>query len=164
MPKSRNIKNQSNDEYTFSTVVYVTDQYTCENLIAKGREIADETETNLYVVNVSNIDSVKRPIDLNALEYLYQISRKHQAVMNIFYETDILGVLNKTAKEYDALNVVIGAPRQESSVLESFLRMNRQCTFHMVYTSGTCVQTTEENVMLSENDLTEAPGKKVHYV
>lgn len=136
MNKSHTAKVLKNDEFGTSTVVYVTDQYACEALIAQGRKIADQTETNLYVVNVSNGSSPEHPIDLNALEYLYQISRKHQAVMNVFYETDILGILKKTADDYNAEHVVIGAPRQMTSVLTDFLSSKSECTFHMVYPNG----------------------------
>lgn len=146
MPKSHNDFNQQTDEFAFSTVVYVTDQYACETLIAEGRKIADRTVTNLYVVNVSSGDTTTRPIDLNALEYLYQTSRKHHAVMNVFYETEILEILKKTAIDYNASHIVIGAPRQPTTVLNEFLGANENCTFYMVHPNGNSMEVTIEDL------------------
>ena len=69
------------NKYKTSTIVFVTDQMHCENLIKTGRKIADIAKNDLYVINIQCKDRLET--DAAALEHLYGISRSYGATMQM---------------------------------------------------------------------------------
>lgn len=124
------------DKYQKSTLVCVTDQKRCENLIEAGRKIADETNTNLYVINVNKMDIAGRKTDLDALDHLFSVSKQNDAVMNVFYGMNIQEVLERATKEYYAENVITGIPVGEKSVVVKMWNKISSVHFYMVNIDG----------------------------
>lgn len=97
------------------TVVCVTTQSKCERLIQAGRRVADLTGTELTVVNVSSPNITRE--DSEALDYLFNASKKYNALMTIFYSDDPYKTIVEYLKTNKASNVVTGMPQQKNSVL-----------------------------------------------
>lgn len=135
MEKSENSL-RKHDEYQKSTLVCVTDQKRCENLIEAGRKIANDTNTNLYVINVNKMDIAGKQTDLSALDHLFSVSKQNKAVMNVFYGVNIQEVLKKATNEYEAENVVTGVPDGEKSVVVQLWQKIDWVHFYMVNVNG----------------------------
>jgi len=127
----------------YSTIVLVTDQVRCERLIQAGRRLADKTGTRLYVVNVNKMDIAGRQTDIGALDYLFHISKKNNAVMNIFYGVDVTDVLKQAVTDYNAVNVVTGRPCNEESVLSELWNAVEDVHFHVVNAKGEIASTQD---------------------
>jgi len=98
-----------------ATVVCVTSQLQCERIIRAGRSIANISDTELLVVNVSAPDFTRQ--DGEALEYLFRISKENDARMTVLYSDESLKTLTDFIKKSGAVNVVTGMPQQGTSVL-----------------------------------------------
>ena len=98
-----------------STVVCVTSQLQCERIIRAGRSIANLTDTQLLVVNVSSTDFTSQ--DGEALEHLFRVSKENDAQMTVLYSNESLKTLTDFIKKSSAVNVVTGMPQQGASVL-----------------------------------------------
>ena len=98
-----------------ATVVCVTSQFQCERIIRAGRSIANISDTELLVVNVSAPDFTRQ--DGEALEYLFRISKENDARMTVLYSDESLKTLTDFIKKSGAVNVVTGMPQQGTSVL-----------------------------------------------
>jgi len=108
-------KNDVISENSHSTVVCVTNQYKCERLIKAGRRVADLTRTTLTVVNVSSPDIT--PEASKALDHLFNVSKKYNALMTIFYSDEALKTIGEYIKINKAANVITGMPQDKDSVL-----------------------------------------------
>ncbi|SDN11327.1 hypothetical protein [Acetanaerobacterium elongatum] len=120
------------NKYISATIVCVTDQINCERIIKRGREIADKTKTNLYVINVDN--GSKR--DIAAIEHLFHVSKEYNAVMNIFYNNQVLDTLVNCVHEYHAVNIVSGMPQTVNSILNKLWVMMPQIDYYMIGLEG----------------------------
>ena len=120
------------NKYTSSTIVCVTDQMNCDRIIKRGRDIADKTNTNLYVIH---IDSGKER-DTTAIEHLFDVSKQNKAVMNIFYNNDVLDTIMDCIKEFDAVNVVSGMPQTIDSILNKLWVSMPHIDYYMIGING----------------------------
>ncbi|MFA9380910.1 MAG: hypothetical protein ACERKO_07610 [Acetanaerobacterium sp.] len=120
------------DQHSSSTIVCVTDQINCERIITRGREIAEKTQTNLYVINVDS----GHTRDLDAIEHLFRVSKKNGAVMNIFYNKRVLDTIMNCIGEYTATNVVSGIPQTVDSILNQLWEVMPQIDYYMIGLKG----------------------------
>ena len=98
-----------------STIVCVTNQYECERLIKAGRVVADLSNTDLRVINVSPVDISRT--DFAALEYLYEVSKQYEASMSILYSDDAYHTLASYLKQNKASHVVTGESDGKNTML-----------------------------------------------
>ena len=98
-----------------TTVVCVTNQFQCERIIRAGRSIANISDTELLVVNVSPLDFARQ--NGEALEHLFRVSKENNAQMSVLYSDEALKTLTNFIKKSHAVNVVTGMPQQDNSVL-----------------------------------------------
>lgn len=103
------------NKYKTSTIVFVTDQMHCENLIKTGRKIADIAKNDLYVINIQCKNRLET--DAAALEHLYGISRTYGATMQMMCAESPLRAMISCAKKFRARHVLTGAPNEDGSVL-----------------------------------------------
>ena len=115
------------------TLVLVTDQIACQRLIAGGRQLADEQGTHLGVVNVTQNTAKGNP---KAIEYLYQISKDHDATMMIYYSAQPMKRLTEIIAQQAPANIVTGLPHGEHSVLYRLWVRFRQTHFFVVEEDG----------------------------
>lgn len=102
-----------------STVVCVTDQFSCERLIHVGRKIADMAKTPLYVISSGK---PSRSINHDALEHLFTVSKEYGATMDVFYSETPFDTLIEYLRDSAALHVVTGMPQEENSILNRLWR------------------------------------------
>ena len=111
-----------------STVVCVTDQRRCERLIKAGRVIANLSKTELTVISV--VDQKHHTADPEALEFLFHVSKQHNAVMSILYSSDPLRCIADFIAENQAVNVVTGMREGSHSILPKlWQKFNDTCFF-----------------------------------
>lgn len=115
-----------------STIVCVTDQINCERIIKKGKEIADKTHTNLYVINIDT----GHTRNLEAIEHLFRVTKDNGGVMNIFYNKQVLDTIINCIGEYNAINVVSGIPQTVDSILNQLWESMPQIDYYMIGLKG----------------------------
>ena len=95
-------------------MVCVTGQLTCERLIRAGAELAKKEAAELSVVHVSHMNQsfLGNPMEGEALEYLFAISKEFGADMTLLRDDNILGALVNHARKIGATHVVMGVSGQ----------------------------------------------------
>ena len=110
---------------TPTTVVCVTDQFSCERLIHVGSRIAQLAETPLVVVSSRQLSP---SLNHEALDHLFSITKSYGADMNVFYSEYPFETLRSFLQGSGAQHVVTGMPQEENSILpllwERFPHMN----------------------------------------
>ena len=91
-------------------MVCVTRQKTCERLIKKGAEIRDKHNGNLFVIHVAKEGNhfLGKDEDGEALEYLFEESKKYGAVLNVVRALDVLETLRAITKKNEIHLIVLG--------------------------------------------------------
>lgn len=138
-----------------STVVCVTDQRRCERLIKAGRVIADISKTGLTVISV--VDPA-RSADPEALEFLFGVSKLHNAVMSIQYSADALRCIADFIADNKALNVVTGMREGENSILPKLWQRFSATCFFTVTQDGEYRRTAELAANAASKAAHSAPG------
>ncbi len=134
------------NKYISATIVCVTDQINCERIIKRGREIADKTKTNLYVINVDN--GSRR--DIAAIEHLFRVSKEYNAVMNIFYNDKVLDTILNCIREYNAVNVVSGMPQTVNSILNKLWAVMPQIDYYMIGLEGDVTVISSKKAVINQ--------------
>ena len=132
-----------------STVVCVTSQLQCERLIRAGRSIANLSDTQLLVVNVSAPDFTRQ--DGEALEYLFRISKEHEAQMTVLYSDEAFKTLIDYIKKNAAVNVVTGMPQQGVSGLYKMWEKLKGTSFFTVDADGSFVNMSRSRKAMKES-------------
>jgi len=91
-------------------MVCVTGQLTCERLIRAGAQLAQKEAAELSVVHVARMNQnvLGNPMEGEALEYLFSISREFGADMTLLRDDNTLAALTNHAKKIGATHVVMG--------------------------------------------------------
>ncbi len=97
-------------------MVCVTEQKTCERLIKKGIEITQSKDTEIFVLHVAtrDIKVIEDPKSAEALEYLFEESKKYGASVTVLKSNDILNTLSKFAIENDIDYMILGETRLQN--------------------------------------------------
>ena len=93
-------------------LVCVTDQYSCENLIKRGKSIADEHKLPLSVLNVSPQNSGCN-VNSDALQHLYNVSKQYGAPMSVIYNDDVSLITAGFICKNNITAIVTGMPKVE---------------------------------------------------
>ncbi len=118
------------------TVVFVTNQYSCDRIIYAARIVAEETQTELNIIEILDSEYELNP---EAIDYLYNLAKQVGATMRIVFTGDKLAVMRETIAQYDCLAVVTGMPSSHESVLYDLWKQYSQKQFHAVDASGELV-------------------------
>lgn len=97
-----------------TTVVCVTDQFSCERLIHVGSRIARLAETPLVVVSSGQLSP---SLNHEALDHLFSVSKSYGADMNVFYSESPFETLLSFLQGSGAQHVVTGMPQEKNSIL-----------------------------------------------
>ncbi|HAB00534.1 MAG TPA: hypothetical protein DCE08_03395 [Ruminococcaceae bacterium] len=120
------------------TLVCVTDQRKCERIIRAARKIADISDSDLYVLNVSHPEITRQ--DTDSLQYLFDVSKEHNAVMHVVYSENPARVLGQFIKEHKITTVVTGLPQGEDSILYRLIARFHSTDFFAVDYDGTALR------------------------
>lgn len=91
-------------------MVCVTQQQTSKRLIKTGSELANTSRDSLYVIHVVNEKDklLYHLSDGEALEYLFEITKKLGADLVIKRSKDVIETLVEFAKENEITHIVLG--------------------------------------------------------
>lgn len=93
-----------------NVLICVTGQLSCERLIIAGAKIAEKTQGQAYVLHVARTGKgvLGYANEPEALEYLLGVSVKHGADMVVIKSDDVLGTIERQARELNAGTLVSG--------------------------------------------------------
>ena len=91
-------------------MVCVTRQKTCERLIAIGYKAALKTNAELHVVHVakSGTNFLNNPHEGEALDYLFQISKKSGAEMSVLRSDHVVNTITEFVKDNKISVLILG--------------------------------------------------------
>ena len=118
-------------------LVCVTGQKTCERLIQEGHRLAIEREEELSVLHVARKGDglMGGTSEAEALEYLFEVSRKRGADMTVIRSDEVVKTVEKHARKIGASLIVLGGPRRGARDLTADMRAHMpDIEFHIVYT------------------------------
>lgn len=99
-----------------NVMVCVTQQKTCERLILGGHELIKSENDKLYVIHVVN-EKEKFLTDVDdgeALEYLFEVSKKAGADLTVLRSKNVLKTMIDFAKNHNITHIVMGnSPKNE---------------------------------------------------
>ncbi|WP_057976458.1 universal stress protein [Caloramator mitchellensis] len=118
-------------------LVCVTQQKTCERLIKKGAELKKDFGGELFVIHVAKDGDnfLDNPMQNDALEYLFDISKEYEASMTVLRSNNVVEAIEKFAKENDISQIVLGAAPgdvKENIILKGLYEKLPKCEFHIV--------------------------------
>ena len=99
-----------------NVMVCVTQQKTCERLITNGYNLVQAQKGNLFIVHVVNEKGkfLNHGDDGEALEYLFDVSKKSGANLTVLRSKDVAKTIIDFARENDITHIIMGtAPRGE---------------------------------------------------
>ena len=125
---------------TSKTVVLVTNQFKCERIIKAGQVLADLSNTGLCVLSVQSNEFPQNP---EAINYLFDVSTKSGAIMNVMYSENVEKTIVHDIKEHKPVNVISGMPRQKNSILHKLWTRFTHITFFTVNEEGVLTEVTD---------------------
>lgn len=131
---------------TPTTVVCVTDQFSCERLIHVGRRIADMSGTSLVVVSSGQLSP---SLNHEALDHLFSVSKEYGADMDVFYSETPFETLLSFLQGSGAQHVVTGMPQEKNSILNLMWERFPQMNFYTVDTDSSLYPRTSERAEVS---------------
>ncbi len=109
-----------------NVMVCVTQQRTCERLILRGHKLIKSENDNLYVIHVVNEKGMflEHHNDGEALEYLFDVSKKAGANLTVLRSKDIMKTMVEFAGKAHISHIVIGARPEEGEVQDQNFGLN----------------------------------------
>lgn len=119
-------------------LVCVTQQKTCERLIKRGAELKRNNEkSELYVVHVAKEGDnfLNNPLQDDALEYLFEISKEHGASMTVLRSNLIAKTIAEFARTHNVSDIVLGSSPSDyrnNSIIVEIKSLLPEIQFHIV--------------------------------
>ncbi|MTI68735.1 MAG: universal stress protein UspA [Firmicutes bacterium] len=92
-------------------MVCVTQQKTCERLILSGYNAIENENDKLFVIHVVNENDyfLYNSNDGEALEYLFDVSKKVGADLTVTRSKDVIKAIEEFARDKNITNIIMGA-------------------------------------------------------
>lgn len=109
-------------------MVCVTQQKTCERLILKGNELIESADDKLYVIHVVNEKEkfLENCSDGEALEYLFQVSKKSGADLTVLRSKNILKTILDFARNNKVTHIIMGSSPEDKDFNSGSIRLKLQ--------------------------------------
>ncbi|GFN34533.1 universal stress protein [Tepidimicrobium xylanilyticum] len=109
-------------------MVCVTQQKTCERLILEGYKLIKSKEDKLYVIHVVNEreNFLEYANDGEALEYLFNVSKKAGADLTVLRSKDVLKTIINFAKSNSITHIVMGSSQNQGMEEKAGIGMQLQ--------------------------------------
>ncbi len=109
-------------------MVCVTQQKTCERLIFRGTELKESNDDKLYVIHVVNEKEkfLDYGSDGEALEYLFQVSKKSGADLTVLRSKNILKTLLDFARSNEVTHIIMGDSPEGEDLDRGSIRLKLQ--------------------------------------
>ena len=118
------------------TIVFVTNQFSCDRLIHAARIVAEDTKTELNIIEI--LDS-EYDLDPKAIDYLFMLAKQVNATMRLVSGDDKIGLMKNTIAQRDVSCIVTGMPSSHNSVLYDLWKEFPGKQFHTVDSNGQLV-------------------------
>ncbi len=119
-------------------MVCVTQQKSCERLIDQGKKLACNDDDELYVVHAikENWKYFGKLKEADALEYLFEVSKKRNAELDVLNVKDIESALSEFAEKH-SIDIIVMGESLETSSQQNMINRLQACTsktvqFHIV--------------------------------
>lgn len=98
-------------------MICVTQQKSCERLIERGSDLVKGKKDELHVVHVvkENWKYFGQLKEADALEYLFEVSKSHNASLSVIKAADIEETLKKFADKHKIDIIVMGESNEKDS-------------------------------------------------
>ncbi len=109
-------------------MVCVTQQKTCERLILNGYRLVEAKKGKLYVIHVVNEKEkfLENIDDGEALEYLFDVSKKVGADLTVLRSKDIMKTIVDFAVDNNITHIIMGTPPNNGNDESSNLGLKLQ--------------------------------------
>ena len=96
-------------------MVCVTQQKSCERLISYGasRMVSENDELHVIHVVKENWKYFGKLQETDALEYLFDVSKKHHASLSVIKAKDIESTLADYAEKHKITNIIMGSSQEK---------------------------------------------------
>jgi K+-sensing histidine kinase KdpD len=104
-------------------LVCVTRQVSCERLIRRGSELAQQFGQTLNIVHVAATGAslLGNPSEGEALDFLFTTAKQHGADLSVLRSDNVLETLTRISKEFKASAIVMGESKQNIKEDESII-------------------------------------------
>ncbi len=119
-------------------MVCVTQQKSCERLIDEGKKLAFRQNDELFVVHAvkENWKYFGELKETDALDYLFEVSKKRGASLTVLKVKDIEKALSDFAREHQIDSIVMGQSleltEQQNMIKRLQQRTSKNIQFHIV--------------------------------
>ncbi|MBE0450461.1 MAG: universal stress protein [Clostridia bacterium] len=134
-------------------LVCVTQQKSCERLIEFGRNLVNSDKDELHVIHVvkENWKYFSQLEEKDALDYLFEVSKEHNAMLSVFKAKDIEKALSDFAEKHKITDIVMGESLERNEQQNMINRLQDQTELKVRFLVVP-VQFDEENeIMVFEN-------------
>lgn len=119
-------------------MVCVTQQRSCERLLARGSQLTNYKHDELFMVHIvkENWRYFSQMKESDAMEYLYDIAKNYDASVNVLRAKDIELALRTFAQKHEVDVIVMGesleSNEQQNMIKRLQLNLNKQIQFVVV--------------------------------
>ena len=115
------------------TMVFVTNQFSCDRLIFAAQKVAERSQTKLDIVQILDNEYA---LDPAAIEYLFMLAKKANATMRLVSAQDKVELMKSVIVAKDVQHVVTGMPNSHKSILYDLWKEFPGKNFHVVDETG----------------------------
>jgi hypothetical protein len=119
------------------TIAFVTNQLRSDRIIYAARILADQTKTELVVVEI--LDS-EYELDPKAVDYLFTSSKKVKATMRMIFTDDKEGAMREIISRFDSKCILTGMPSANDSVLYPLWKSFPEKGFYTMDDTGQLIE------------------------
>ncbi|WMJ75745.1 MULTISPECIES: hypothetical protein [unclassified Sedimentibacter] len=106
-----------------TTLVFLEAQSEGWGFLNEGRKIADDTNTQLYIINVQENCKWGRKLS-RELEDMFTLSEKLNAQMLIFFSDNPIDILKDCIERFNVINIILPNDNTVLSTLEKKSKVN----------------------------------------
>lgn len=130
----------------YTTLVLVTDQFSCDRIINSARMIADLTSTQVCVLSVMKEAKAANP---QALEHLFMVAKANDALMTVEFSDNAYSTIVHFIREHRSVNVVTGLPSGKNSLLTRLWETQENVNFYMISPQGQVMEVLDGSLEAS---------------
>ena len=119
------------------TLVFVTNQFSCDRLIFAAQAVAERSKTQLDIVQILDREY---DLDPKAIDYLFMLAKKANAIMRLVSAQDKIALMKSLIGAADVDCIVTGMPNSHKSVLYELWKEFPGKNFHVVDETGETTQ------------------------
>lgn len=134
-------------------LVCVTQQKSCERLIEFGRNLVNSDKDELHVIHVvkENWKYFGQLEEKDALDYLFEVSKEHNAMLSVFKAKDIEKALSDFAEKHKITDIVMGESLERNEQQNMINRLQDQTELKVRFLVVPVQFDEENNIMVFEN-------------